>query len=80
MQYTIRGVPPAVDEALRKRARSSGKSLNEAAHEALAEGAGVGGHGRTRRDLSGLIASWRPDEDLEKALEAQRVIDDELWR
>ena len=38
MQYTIRGVPAAVDNALRARARADGKSLNEAAIEALAEG------------------------------------------
>lgn len=80
MQYTIRGVPPAVDQALRKRARSSGKSLNEAALEALAEGAGVTDSKRKRRDLRDLIASWKPDEELEEALAAQRVIDEELWR
>jgi hypothetical protein len=40
-QYTIRSVPPKVDQALRKHARKTGKSLNEVALEALAKGTGV---------------------------------------
>ena len=40
-QYTIRSIPPKVDQALRKRAKKTGKSLNEVALEALAKGAGV---------------------------------------
>lgn len=80
MQYTIRGVPPAVDTALRERARRTGKSLNEAAIDALAEGTGVTGAPRKRRDLTDLIASWTPDPELEAELEAQRVIDEELWK
>ena len=80
MQYTIRGIPPAVDRALRKRARSTGKSLNEAAIEALSEGVGVAGSPRKRRDLSDIVGTWKPDDELEAALAAQRVIDEELWR
>lgn len=46
MQYTIRGIPAAIDNALRARARADGKSLNQAAVAALAEGAGVAGGAR----------------------------------
>lgn len=80
MQYTIRGVPPAIDQALRRRARSSGKSLNEAVLEVLAEGAGISGTRRKRREMRELAASWTPDDELLAELEAQRVIDEELWR
>ena len=80
MQYTIRGIPPAVDSALRERARQTGKSLNEAALDALAEGTGVTGSTRKRRDLRDLAASWKPDEELLAALAAQDVIDEEMWR
>jgi hypothetical protein len=80
MQYTIRGIPTAVDEALRKRARSSGKSLNEVTIEALAEGAGVAGAPRRRRDLRALAASWKPDAELLAELAAQDQVDEELWR
>ena len=34
MQYTIRGVPAVVDDALRMRARETGKSLNEVVRRA----------------------------------------------
>jgi hypothetical protein len=80
MQYTIRGIPPDVDKALRKRARTTGQSLNETALAALSEGAGVLGARRKRRDLSDLIGSWTPDDELEAELAAQRVIDEEIWR
>jgi hypothetical protein len=40
-QYTIRSIPPKVDQALRKRAKKTGKSLNEVVLEALAKGTGV---------------------------------------
>ena len=40
-QYTIRSIPTKVDQALRKLAKKTGKSLNDVALEALAKGAGV---------------------------------------
>ncbi len=40
MQYTVRGIPAAVDEEIRRRARQAGKSLNEVVVHALAEGLG----------------------------------------
>lgn len=80
MQYTIRGIPEAVDSALRQRARASGKSLNEAAVEALAEGAGMGGAPRRRRDLRGIAGTWKPDKAVERALADQDTVDQDLWR
>jgi hypothetical protein len=41
MQYTIRGIPLAVDHALRARARAAVKSRHEDAVVDLAEGAGA---------------------------------------
>lgn len=80
MQYTIRGIPSAVDEALRARARVSGKSLNRAAVEALAEGTGVAGAPRRRRDLGDIGGTWKTDKALESALDAQDQVDEALWR
>ena len=79
MQYTIRDVPPAVDAAIRRRARVTGTSLNRAANEALAEGAGVGIE-RQRRDLGDIAGTWKPDRAIEAALAAQDQIDEALWR
>jgi hypothetical protein len=80
MQYTIRGIPPALDEALRKRARVAGQSLNEAALQALMAGAGLNGERRKRRDLSDIIGTWKPDKAFEDALAAQDQVDEDLWK
>ena len=80
MQYTIRGIPPAIDSALRARARADGTSLNEAAVAALAEGAGVSGAPQRRRDLSDIAGTWKADKALEAALAAQDRVDEGLWR
>ena len=80
MQYTIRGIPQAIDDALRARARAGGTSLNEAAVAALAEGAGVTGAPRKRRDLGDIAGTWRADKALEAALAAQDRVDKDLWR
>jgi plasmid stability protein len=79
MQYTIRGIPPALDTALRQRARRSGKSLNETALDALRDGVGLSAHPK-RRDLSDLLATWKPDAALEEALADQDRIDPDLWQ
>ena len=80
MQYTIRRIPPVVDSAIRRRARAAGKSLNEAAVDALAEGAGVASAPRKRRDLSDVAGSWKRDTAAESALAAQDRIDEDIWR
>ncbi len=79
MQYTIRGVPPAVDAALRQRARAAGKSLNEVAIEALAEGAGVTGDRKKRRDLRDIAGGRRIEKCVLTALADQHRVDKELW-
>jgi hypothetical protein len=80
MQYTIRGVPEAVDSAIRQRARASGKSLNETAVEVLADGAGMAGVPRRRRDLADIAGTWKGNRDVERALADQDTVDEDLWR
>ena len=80
MQYTIRNVPGHVDAALRRKAREQDKSLNDAAIEALARGAGVGEQRCRQRDLSDIARTWRKDPASEDAVAAQDTIDAELWR
>jgi plasmid stability protein len=80
MQYTIRNVPDALDEALRKAARTRSKSLNEVAIEALARGAGVSGESRRQRDLGDIAGTWRKDPAFDRALAAQDTVDEEMWR
>ena len=80
MQYTIRGIPAVVDDALRARARAAGKSLNEVVVDALTQGAGVTAAPRKRRDLGDVAGTWEPDKAVESALAAQDEPDEDLWR
>ena len=41
MHFTIRGIPKAVDRALRERAAREKRSLNEVALEVIAHGLGL---------------------------------------
>ena len=79
MQYTVRGIPVALDVALRKRARAAGKSLNETTIEALAEGTGLIGAPRKRRNLGDISGTWKADKTLEAAIAAQDRVDEDLW-
>jgi hypothetical protein len=80
MQYTIRGIPPAVDDALRERARQEDKSLNEVVIAALAGGIGAVTAPQRRRDLVDIAGTWKADAGTDAALAAQDRIDEELWR
>jgi hypothetical protein len=80
MQYTIRGIPRAVDDAIRERARVAGKSLNEAAVDALAEAAGVKGIPQKRRDLGDVVGTWKADKAIDAALADQDLVDENLWK
>ena len=80
MQYTLRGIPAALDEAIRERAKTEGKSLNEVAVEALADGLGLGDEDIVRRDLSDVIGTWRREAAVEAALAAQDRVDEGLWK
>ena len=78
MQYTIRDIPKEVDEALRAKARTEGKSLDEALLDAVARGLGVGvlDEPRPKRDLS--FMGGMDDETL-KAIQEVRAASDRVW-
>ena len=80
MQYTVRGVPEVVDDALRLRARETGKSLNAVVIDALAEGAGVTRAPRKKRNLGDLASTWEDDAAVDAALAAQDEPDADLWK
>lgn len=80
VQYTLRNVPPAVDRALRARAKRLDKSLNEVALDALARGAGVESMPEPSHDLDFLFGSWVDDPTVDAALAEQRAVDAALWQ
>ena len=79
-QYTIRNIPDSVDRELRARARKSGKSLNEAAIEALKRGVGVSGNDEVYDDLDDLAGTWQQDEEFDAAIRDQDTVDRDAWR
>ena len=79
VQYTIRDVPLYLNEALRHKARSEGKSLNQTAVEALASGAGLGAEPVRYDDLDELAGSWQEDPEFDEIIRAQDQIDQKLW-
>jgi hypothetical protein len=79
IQYTIRGVPREVDQALRRRARERRISLNRLLIEELAGASGTSGS-RLFRSLKGLAGCWKEDPEFDRALEEQRRIDRKLWQ
>jgi hypothetical protein len=77
IQYTIRGVPPEVDRALRQKARRHKRSLNQVILDELADAT----VGRKRKaDFSDLVGRWTPDPAFDEVLAAQRQIDWDRWK
>jgi len=75
--YTIRGVPPEVDAALRQKARQRQQSLNRVVLDELTRAV----IGRPiKADFSDLVGKWTPDPAFDEVLAAQRQIDPEKWR
>lgn len=79
-QYTIRGVPAEVDNALRERARRYGRSLNAVALEALERGLGLTPDPARHHDLDSLAGTWVDDTGFDRAIEEMDRVDDEQWR
>jgi hypothetical protein len=68
MQYTIRGITPDIDKALRARARRSGKSLNETLIDSLRRDTGLSKKTTVYHDLDWLKGSKMFDESFDEAM------------
>jgi hypothetical protein len=79
MQYTLRRIPPYLDQALRKQAQEENKSLNQVVIDLLLRVLGLSGEPVVHRDLSDIAGTWREDSDADEVLAEQRQIDHELW-
>jgi len=78
-QYTIRNVPQPVDRYLRKRAKISGKSLNQVIIDELSEKAGVG-KSSLNDSLDWFYGANTIGDDVIKALEEDDKTQKELTR
>ncbi len=79
-QYTIRGIPPAVDRTARSRARETHQSLNAVVVTALQRGLGLTETEPEFHDLDDLAGTWVADPEFDRAMEMFESIDEELWR
>ena len=81
VQYTVRSIPAHIDKALRRKAQTGGKSLNQVLREALireVEGEDV--PERLYTDLDALAGAWVEDSAFDDAIRAQDQVDEALWR
>jgi hypothetical protein len=79
-QYTLRQIPPALDEALRRKSRRDGKSMNQTAIEVLEAGLGLSGDAVKHRDLDFMVGSWVEDPAFDESILSQDRVDPKLWR
>jgi hypothetical protein len=79
MQYTIRDIPRQLDVELRERARREGKSLNQVAVEAMAQGLGLGETSAPRRSVEDVAGTWKKQPAVERALADQDRVDPGMW-
>jgi plasmid stability protein len=77
-QLTVRGVPDEVGRRLESLSRARGQSVNATVVEILERAVGA----EERRRRLARYATWEPEEveEFDRALAAQRTIDEELWR
>lgn len=79
IQYTLRGIPHGVDEALRRKAKQEGVSLNQAAVEAITHGLGLGPERPVYDDLDDLAGTWVEDRAFDEAIREIDSVDPDLW-
>jgi len=77
VQYTVRGVPPEVDRALRRKAAQCKRSLNQIIVEELTA---VTTGPRKRADFHDVAGQWTPDPAFDEILASQRQIDADRWK
>lgn len=81
VQYTIRNIPPALDQALRKRAKQTGKSFNQTVVETLnLQTFGKPEPPRDSGNFDWLFGASTLDQSFDEAIAEQSAIDEKLWR
>ncbi len=79
-QYTLRHVPPRVDQRLREVASQYGSSLNQAALDALSRGLGLEAEPVIHHDLDDLAGTWVADPAFDEAMKDMDRVDKDLWK
>lgn len=80
IQYTIRGVTPALDRCIRKKAAHEGQSLNTIAMALLERGLGLSGDAVRYTDLDDLAGTWVDDPSFDDAVARLHRVEPDLWK
>jgi hypothetical protein len=78
---TLRDIPDAIAKSIQRQAEITGASLNKTVIDMLSTAINSP-RCREHHDLDHLIGRWTDDEakEMAEALDAQRVIDAEMWK
>ncbi|MCY3804263.1 MAG: hypothetical protein OXF85_00040 [Candidatus Saccharibacteria bacterium] len=81
LQYTIRNIPPDVDQIIRKRAQRTGKSFNTTVIEALTiQTLGSTDIKKAKKNIFTRLQGINSlDDNFDQAIKEQSEIDDKLW-
>ena len=80
VQYTIRGVSPALDRCIREKAACEGRSLNTTAMFLLERGLGLSADTVRYTDLDDLAGTWVDDPAFDEAVARLHRVEPELWK
>ena len=82
---TLRGLDLSLADKLRQTARQEGKSVNQFVLETLRKRLGLEkekGFTAVHHDMDSLFGRWSEQEfrEIQGKIDAQRTIDEDLWR
>lgn len=80
IQYTIRNIPPRVDQQLREQCALYKTSLNERMVDVLIDAVGLTDKAVVHHDLDDLVGTWVKDDDFDQAIKQMDRIDRKLWK
>lgn len=80
IQYTIRNIPPAVDQVIRKRVAQSGKSFNQTVVDLLALQTFGTTQPKPDQNFNWLFGQNTLDESFDAAISELSQVDDKLWQ
>lgn len=79
IQYTIRNIPQAVDQVIRKRANQQGNSFNQTVVDLLTQQV-FGTTKPPKENLDWLFGKGTLDENFDAAIAELSQIDEALWQ
>jgi len=80
IQYTIRNIPPVVDQVIKKRAQQSGKSFNQTVVDLLSLQTFGTTEPPTDEGLGWFFGALTLDEGFDEAIRDMSRIDEDIWR